>query len=139
MGGSWLFEFFLSEVPDSIKQLYIADIYDAIVWFVNKSKPTNMRRGIEILVQLLLHLNNTAKMQFKRPPDFKKILPTAQKMEKIMDQGNVEQHLQNPVLQRIVELLATSDLVKNKFERQQQTQIAVNIATSTATIATTST
>lgn len=30
--GSWLFEFFLTQTPAGIKQHFITDLYDAIVW-----------------------------------------------------------------------------------------------------------
>eukprot|EP00455_Lapot_gusevi_P055091 TRINITY_DN8933_c0_g1_i1.p1 TRINITY_DN8933_c0_g1~~TRINITY_DN8933_c0_g1_i1.p1 ORF type:complete len:1260 (+),score=500.66 TRINITY_DN8933_c0_g1_i1:503-3781(+) len=110
--ANWLLHLLLDDAPKSVKTAYAADFFDAIVWYVIHSKTSAKGRGVELLNRLLLELKNSPS---SRVPDFEKLKPLAAPMEEVMQRmAESGQPLESPLLQAIVEVLATADLIKRQ-------------------------
>ena len=124
--GSWLFEFFLTSVPPFVVRHYARDLYDSIVWYVIHAKPSAKSRGVELLVRFLLHMHQLEEDKLGAQPqalsvvrslDFSKLQPLQAQMNAVLDSMSESDYrggLSSPALQGLIELLATTDLVKAK-------------------------
>ena len=120
--GSWMFEFFLTSVPAFVLRFYAVDLYDSIVWYVIHAKPSAKSRGVELLVRFLLHMHGLEEVEEEqwgktRPLQFSKLQPLSNQMNQLLDQMSESDYrggLSSPALQGLIELLATTDLVRVK-------------------------
>ena len=138
--GSWLFEFFLTTTPPFVVRHYAVDLYDSIVWYVIHAKPSAKSRGVELLVRFLLHMHQLDEADegqggereqggqggvraATRALDFSKLQPLQAQMNQVLDSMNESDYrggLSSPALQGLIELLATTDLVKAKSANSRE-------------------
>ena len=131
--GSWLFEFFLTTTPPFVVRHYAVDLYDSIVWYVIHAKPSAKSRGVELLVRFLLHMHQLDEAEEEGRPkgvrvatralDFSKLQPLQAQMNQVLDSMNESDYrggLSSPALQGLIELLATTDLVKAKTANNRE-------------------
>jgi len=130
--GKWLFELFLEDMPHGVTERYIAELYDAITFYVIHSKPSCKIKGVKLLIQFLLHVHRIPALRLSlligrmsRVPDLKKLKPLTQEMDAVMGSLDVHRTIHSRTLQALMELLATADLVQKDFSiGKRQLQLA---------------
>jgi hypothetical protein len=121
--AAWLLDYYLTQFPSLLQYYYLNDVYNAIVHYVVQSKPAAKGRGVELLLKLLLFIHNFDSKSILSTYniklvelDYSKLDPLAQELEAILDNvtESDKNNLNNPELQSIVELIATTDLLKSQ-------------------------
>ncbi|GAB5369199.1 hypothetical protein AAMO2058_001385000, partial [Amorphochlora amoebiformis] len=125
--GRWLFELFLSKFPTEVTERFIVELYDAITLYVIHSKPSAKIKGVNLLIQFLLHVHRMPKLRLsllvgrmRRVPDLKKLKPLTREMDAVMGSIDVNRTLHSQTLQALMELLATADLVQKDFSSRHR-------------------
>jgi len=120
--GRWLFELFLTQMPQEITERYIVELYDAITLYVIHARPSTKIKGVKLLIQFLLHVHRIPALRLSlllgrmaKVPDLKKLKPLTQEMDAVMGSLDVNRTIHSQTLQALMELLATADLVQKDF------------------------
>lgn len=102
----------LSVLPDFLLRQFLNPIYQAIVFFVDAVKHANKLRGVELLNRLLLQIQRLRPVS---TPDFGPLRVLANSLDQVMFSIDADGRTPSPVLQAIVELLATVELVSQSL------------------------
>eukprot|EP01087_Luapelamoeba_hula_P010094 TRINITY_DN2658_c0_g1_i4.p1 TRINITY_DN2658_c0_g1~~TRINITY_DN2658_c0_g1_i4.p1 ORF type:complete len:3811 (+),score=698.07 TRINITY_DN2658_c0_g1_i4:295-11727(+) len=119
--GYWFLELLLEEGPAFVKDVYIVDLYDALVWYIRAAKRSAKGRGIQLLLRVLREIRSHSLAA--RRVNLNKILTLRSKMDAMYSKevagagASTQQQLHSSHLQSLVELVAVARLVGDEISR----------------------
>jgi len=121
--GYWFLELLLEEGPSFVKDVYIVDLYDALVWYIRAAKRSAKGRGMQLLLRVLREIKTSSTSAKK--VNLRKVLGLRRKMDIIYSKENTNantQLLHSSHLQSLVELVAVARLVEHEIYKSSELQ-----------------
>jgi len=115
--GYWFLELLLEEGPYFVRNVYIVNLYDALVWYIKEAKRSAKGRGTQLLLRVLREIRKSPLAS--KSVNLKKIL-LRRKMESLyLKEIGDAQLLHSTHLQSLVELVAIARLVEDEMQKNE--------------------